>query len=150
MTDSAPAPASGARGQKLLVALLVLLCAGFIWGIGWIAYGFLRSATPVGIGLGIALIGIGAISLWAIVRELQFGAAMQRLGRASLKDERLNQLSLDEWRSIADARSAADSCPDAWQPRFHLAMAHSAHRERSAARAAMREAAKRFDRQRPK
>lgn len=143
-----PAAARRALGEKALVALLVLLCAAFVWGIGWIAYGFLRAGTAAGIGLGLALLLLGAISAWAIVREVQFGLAMQRLGRASLLDDRLNALSTDQARSIPDARADAEASPTAWQPWFRLAVAHSAHRERGAARAAMREAARRFDQQR--
>lgn len=130
-------------GQKIFAAVMVLLCLIYVWGMGWIAYGFLTSGTPVGIGLGLALIVLIGLSLWVLWREVRFGLDTQRLARAARADGFFDRVTEDELKSFPAAKRDVEADPEAWQPWLRLSLAYEAKRDRRNARMAMREAAKR-------
>lgn len=126
---------------------------------GWLAVMFLRVATPVSVGMAIALIVIAPIGAWALVRELTFGFAADRLGRTLDAEggmpeapERLTpsgRLMRDDVDPfIARYSSAADAEPGDWRARYRLGVVQDAAGRRKDARASIREAI-RLSRTRP-
>jgi len=101
----------------------------------------------------IAIVIIPALGLYLIAREIHFGFTMQKMGRVLAQS---GQLPLDDLpkeesgRSVlelADARFdavAQSHDPGDWVKCYLLAMAYDESRDRKAARASMREAARLF------
>jgi len=126
---------------------------------GWLAVMFLRVATPVSIGMAVALIVIAPIGAWALVRELIFGFAADRLGR-TLDAEggmpeapeqltpsgRLMRDDIDPL--ITHYGSVVEAEPDDWRARYRLGVVQDAAGRRKDARASIREAI-RLSRTRP-
>ena len=65
----------GRIAALVMAALLVF----YIAVVGWRAVLFLSSGIPAGVAIGIALLVLPLIGIWALVRELQFGARTERL-----------------------------------------------------------------------
>lgn len=65
-------------GVGLMAAALLVYLAVSVW----LAVMFFAVGTPVSIGMGVALIVLAPIGAWALIREVQFGFAADRLGRA--------------------------------------------------------------------
>ena len=42
--------------DRLLVALLTLITAAYAYGLGWIAWGFMRAGGPLGYGLALGVV----------------------------------------------------------------------------------------------
>ncbi|PKI92305.1 hypothetical protein CW368_03285 [Actinomycetales bacterium SN12] len=126
---------------------------------GWLAMMFLRVATPVSIGMAVALIVIAPIGAWALVREVMFGFAADRLGRTLDAEggmpEAPEQLTPsgrlmrdDVDPLVARYGSAAEAEPDDWRARYRLGVVQDAAGRRRDARASIREAI-RLSRTRP-
>ncbi|GAA3895163.1 hypothetical protein GCM10022381_40880 [Leifsonia kafniensis] len=139
--------------MKGRIAALVMsaLLVFYIAVIGWRAVLFLGSGTPVGIVIGIALLVLPLIGIWALVRELQFGARSERL--VKLLDEQgalpIEQLPIRaSGRPVRDAADAefptfqaeVDAAPESWQAWFRLGLAYDASGDRRRARRAIRTA----------
>lgn len=95
--------------QKLFVALLVLISAAYCWGLGWIAWGFVRAGTPLGVGLAVAVVVLLALTIWVTWREVLFGLASGRLA-ARYADEGA-PVRADATDETADGTAAAPSGP---------------------------------------
>jgi hypothetical protein len=133
------------------VILMAALLVFYLALIGWRAVLFVGSGEPVGIAIGIALIVLPIIGVWALVRELMFGAHSERL--VHLLDEQ-GALPVEELptrasgrpvRAAADAdfpryQAEVDSAPDDWQAWFRLGLAYDASGDRRRARSAIRHA----------
>jgi len=123
-----------ARATALLLSALV---AVYLVTLGWRGVVLLRSGDgPVAVLFGIALLLLPAVGAWAVVRELRFGQATERLAREAEAAGRLP--TTDD--AFDDLRAAVDASPDdpvAW---FRLACGYDAARDRRRARAAMRHA----------
>jgi hypothetical protein len=137
----------GRIAALVMAALLVF----YILVIGWRAVLFLGSGTTVGIVIGIALLVLPLIGIWALVRELQFGTRSERL--VKMLDEQgalpLEQLPVRASgrpvRDEADAefptfQAEVDAQPDSWQAWFRLGLAYDASGDRRRARRAIRTA----------
>jgi hypothetical protein len=132
-----------------LIAFAVLVV--YIVAIGWRGVLLLRTGGVVGVLLGLALLALPAVGLWAVVRELRFGRATEMLAR-ELEDRGL--LPVDELprspggridRAAADAwferfRREVDQRPASWEAWFRMALGYDAAGDRRRARAAMRRA----------
>ncbi len=121
----------------------------------WRAWLFVDSGDPIAIGLGVSIVAIPLIGVWLLWRELRFGFGMQAMGRM-LADE--GGLPVDDLpkapsgrpvRNAADARfterrAEVEADPSDWRAWYRLGLAYDDARDRKRARAAMREALRRF------
>ena len=133
-----------------VIAFAVLVV--YLAAIGWRGVILLRSGSVVGVLLGLALLALPAVGLWAVLRELSFGRATERMAREL---EARGLLPADDlprspggriYRSAADAwfegfRREVDERPSSWEAWFRMALGYDAAGDRRRARAAMRRAA---------
>lgn len=135
----------GRIAALVMAALLVF----YIVVIGWRAVLFLGSGDSVGIVIGIALLVLPLIGIWALVREIQFGTRSERL--VKLLEEQgalpMEQLPVRaSGRPVRDAADAefpryqaeVDAAPESWQAWFRLGLAYDASGDRRRARRAIR------------
>lgn len=136
------------RAAVVLMAVLLLL---YLVLVGWRAVLFVQSGEPVGIVIGVALLILPLIGVWALVREIQFGIRSERLVRllesqGALPVEDLPvRASGRPLRDAADAdfpkyKAEVDAAPDDWQAWFRLGLAYDASGDRRRARGAIRRA----------
>lgn len=137
-----------ARTLAWLMAAGVAAYMAFALWRGWF---LVSSGDPAAIGLGVAVAVLPAVGAWLLWRELAFGLAMQRMGRALAAEGGLPVDDLPRTpsgrveRDAADARFAreqarAEAAPDDWRSWYRLAIAYDDARDRKRARAAMRTA----------
>ncbi|MGO4104473.1 hypothetical protein AB4Y63_11010 [Leifsonia sp. YAF41] len=130
-----------------MAALLVF----YIVVIGWRAVLFLGSGDSVGIVIGIALLVLPLIGIWALVREIQFGTRSERLVKLLEEQGALPMEHLPvraSGRPVRDAADAefpryqaeVDAAPESWQAWFRLGLAYDASGDRRRARRAIRTA----------
>ncbi|WP_369813999.1 tetratricopeptide repeat protein [Frigoribacterium sp. Leaf44] len=138
------------RTAALLMALLLLL---YVVLVGQRAVLFLSTGEPVAIALGVALLVLPLLGLFALVVELRFGLRTQQIVR-QLADE--GALPVDDLprrtsgryeRAAADAafpayKTAVEAAPDDWRAWFRLGLAYDACGDRRRARQALRWAIK--------
>ncbi|NMA75945.1 MAG: hypothetical protein GX960_01570 [Actinomycetales bacterium] len=125
--------------EKIFVALLVLITAAYAWGLGWIAWGFLRAGGGVGYGLALGVLILLLLTVWVTWREVLFGL---RAGQLSGRYEPPAAAIAQERREEFDAARAAleDGADQDWRAWFRLALAYDALRDRKGARMATRRA----------
>ncbi|WP_336629060.1 MULTISPECIES: hypothetical protein [unclassified Microbacterium] len=138
-------------GSRIGVAVMAALLVLYIALVGWRAVVLLGSGQALGIAMGAALLVMPLIGAWALVRELQFGLAADRLGR-TLNDEggmpeapehlRSNGRLLpeDADRLLAEYGAAAEAGPEDWRAQYRLGVVQDAAGRRKDARAAIRAA----------
>jgi hypothetical protein len=125
--------------QKLFVGLLLLVTAAYVWGLGWIAWGFVRAGGALGYGLALGIAVLVALTVWVTWREVLFGLAAGDLtaryappAEAEAEDPRAE---------FEAARAAIESGQEGeWSAWFRLALAYDALRDRKGARMATRRA----------
>jgi cytochrome c-type biogenesis protein CcmH/NrfG len=127
-----------------LLLYLVLLSRSAVLLIG--------SGRPLTVSLGIALIFLPAIGLWAMIATLRAGFAHQRLARLIAADQmELDVSALPLRRSGRIDRNAADTLfdtvrdelrrhPDDWRRWYRLARAYDYAGDRGRARQTMKKA----------
>ena len=136
---------------RLAVALMTVLLLLYILLAGQRAVVLLGSGQTVGVVMGVALIVLPLLALWAIGRELWFGVRAQRLGErldaeGGLPDENLPvRPSGRIERADGDAlfpqyRADVEQHPGDWRARYRLALAYDAAGDRRRAREAVRTA----------
>lgn len=133
-------------GALIMAALLVLYLAL----VGWRAVQFMATGEPIAIAMGVALLVLPLIALWALWRELSFGIRshelVKRLDAEGGLDLELPVLpSGRPERTAARAaldgfRTAADAAPESWQAALRLGLAYDAAGDRRNARQAVRRA----------
>lgn len=134
-------------GVGLMAAALLLYLAVAIWlGVMFVSVG-----TVVSIGMGITLFVLTPIGAWALIREMQFGFAADRLGRILDSEGGMPQVETDLTPSgriaSADAdplisrySAVADETTTDWRARYRLGIVQDAAGRRKDARASIREA----------
>lgn len=131
-----------------IMSILLVLYFGFA---GVRAVALIASGTPVAITMGIALIVLPLIGVWALARELRFGAAatalVDRLDAEDLLPDDLGVATASGRpdRGSADAafpryRAEAEEAPDSWRAWARLGLVYDACGDRKRARAAIRRA----------
>lgn len=134
-------------GVAVISAALLL----YIVIVVWLAVMFLRSGSGAGIAMGVALIIIAPIGAWAMLRELAFGAAADRLGRVLDGEggmpeapERLTPsgrlLKEDIEPLVGRYAAAAEAAPQDWRARYRLGVVQDAAGRRKDARSSIRAA----------
>ncbi len=129
-------------GAALLVYLAVAV---------WLAVMFIAVGTPMSIGMGIALIVLGSLGAWALVREMQFGFGAERLGRTLDGEGGMPEAETELTPSgriaradadplIARYQETADADAESWRARYRLGIVQDAAGRRKDARASIRTA----------
>ncbi len=139
------------RIQLLIGFMCVALLVYFVM-LGRSAVAFMASGEPAAIGLGVALLALPIIGLWAMIATLRAGLAHQRLVR--LARESGMDLDVSDLprrasgrieRDAADAlfertRAELEADRDNWVRWYRLARAYDYAGDRSRARETMRTA----------
>ena len=137
--------------SRLAVIPMALLLAFYLVLVGWRAVLFVLSGDNVGIVIGVALMILPVIGVWALVLELRFGRRSEQLVR---RLEREGELPVEELptrpsgrplRDAADAefprfKAEVDAAPEDWRAWFRLGLAYDASGDRRRARGAIRTA----------
>jgi cytochrome c-type biogenesis protein CcmH/NrfG len=143
-----------ARGVRIQV-LIALMCAAllvYIVLLGRTAVLMIGSGRAVAIALGVALLILPGIGLWAMIATLRAGFAHQRLARLAAEDGmeldtdalprrpsgRIERDAADAL--FADVRAELDEDPDDWRRWYRLARAYDYAGDRSRARETMKRA----------
>lgn len=125
--------------DRIFVALLVLVTAAYAWGLGWIAWGFVRAGGALGLGLALAIVILLLLTVWVTWREVLFGVSA---GRLSARYEPPATADGEDPRAEFEAARTAiqDGGEDDWSAWFRLALAYDSLRDRKGARMATRRA----------
>jgi|SRR5690625_4686689 len=135
---------------KIAVGLLTALTLLFAVLAIWSAIGFLSADHWIAKVIGACVIAIVLFGMWALVRELRFGASTEKLARILESEGLLPEDNLPRIRGRID-RDAADkdfetyraeteSAPENWRSWYRLGLAYDAAGDRKRARAALRDA----------
>ena len=130
---------------------MAALLALYLWAAGYQAFVMMSSGNAIVIVMGIALLVLPAVGLWALVRELSFGIRSGGLIKR-LKAE--GGLPIDDLphrpsgRTIREAAdeefpayaAAVDDEPESWRAWMRLGLAYDACGDRKRARWAVRSA----------
>lgn len=137
--------------SRIGVGVMGLCLALYIVVVGQRAVLMLTTGEPIAIALGVALIVMPLIGAWALVKEMQFGFAADRLGRVLDAEGGMPVAETELTPSGRIARSDADPLiqryaaeaegqPADWRARFRLGVVQDAAGRRKDARASIREA----------
>jgi tetratricopeptide (TPR) repeat protein len=130
--------------MAVLLGLYLLL-------LGQRAILLLASGEPIGVAMGIALLVLPLLGVWALVRELLFGTRTQRMAETLHSEGGLPVDDLPRLASGRPVRAAADeafpryraevdAAPNDWRAWFRLGLAYDASGDRRRARLALRRA----------
>ena len=136
---------------RLAVALMTVLLLLYVFLAGQRAIVLLASGETVGVVMGVALIVLPLLALWAIGRELWFGVRAQRMGErldaeGVLPDEDLpvrpsGRIEREDGDALFPRyRADVEAHPDDWRARYRLGLAYDAAGDRRRAREAIRTA----------
>ncbi|HEX7352996.1 hypothetical protein, partial [Brachybacterium sp.] len=111
--------------DKLFVAALVLITAAYAWGLGWIAWGFVRAGGLLGYGLALGILILLILTIWVTWREVLFGLGAGRLARrfepSAEADGRDPRAEFEAARTAVQEGAEHD-----WRAWFRLALAYDA------------------------
>ena len=137
---------------QLLIGFMCLALVTYLVLLGRIAVLMIGSGRPAAVGLGVGLLILPGIGLWAMIATLRSGFAHQRLARLAAEDgmeldvselPRLPSGRID--REAADAvfhtvRAELEADPDDWRRWYRVARAYDYAGDRRRAREAMKKA----------
>lgn len=138
---------------KIIIAVSVAALLFYFVFLGRLGYQLAATGEWAGILLGIALFLLPVVGLWAVVRELMFGLATERLGRelasrGELPEDDLTRTAAGRidreagavlWQAAKDEVEASPDDAGAW---YRLAIGYDAAGDRKRGRAAARHAVK--------
>ena len=136
---------------KTFAAMTCALLTLYLAHIAQQGFVMLASGSVAGIVLGAGMILLPILGAWALVREVLFGARIQRMARElaasnELVEDNLPRTpsgSVDREAAAAEFESFAEAVeqePNNWKAWFNLSCMYDAGGERKRARAAMRNA----------
>ncbi|ORV84895.1 hypothetical protein AWC11_20860 [Mycobacterium interjectum] len=137
---------------QLLIAFMCLALVAYLVLLGHLAIAMIGSGRAAAVGLGVALLIMPVIGLWAMIATLRAGFAHQRLPRLIAADGmELDTSALPRRASGRVERDAADALfatvrteveadPDDWRRWYRLARAYDYAGDRRRARDAMKTA----------
>jgi cytochrome c-type biogenesis protein CcmH/NrfG len=134
-------------GVLFMAAVLVL----YLVLVGQRAVLFLATGEPVAIVIGVTLLVLPVIGIWALAREIVFGVRAEKLGRLLESNNELPDDRLPMRPSGRVERDAADevfpryqaeveAAPTDWKAWYRLGLAYDGAGDRKRARSAIREA----------
>ena len=135
---------------KVVIVLLLAVLGFYLVGLLARSWAVVQDGGPVGWFLAVGIVVIVAVGVWAVVAELRFGFATQRLGRL-LDDEGalpevvprtpaggVDRAAADQ--AFARYRAEVEADPQQWRAWFRLALAYDGAGDRKRGRAAARHA----------
>ena len=136
---------------RVAVALMTVLLLLYVGLAGQRAIVLLGSGETIAVVMGVALLVLPALAIWAIGRELWFGVRAQQLGErldaeGGLPDEDLpvrpsGRIEREDGDALFPRyRADVESHPDDWRARYRLGLAYDAAGDRRRARDAVRTA----------
>jgi cytochrome c-type biogenesis protein CcmH/NrfG len=137
---------------QVLIAFLCVALLTYVVLLSRMAFAMMGSGRPAAVGLGLAVLIMPVIGLWAMVATLRSGVAHQRLARLIAADGmELDTSALPRRPSGRIERDAADALfdtvrtevenePDDWRGWYRLARAYDYAGDRRRAREAMKTA----------
>ena len=136
---------------KTFAAMTCALLTLYLAHIAQQGFVMLASGSVAGIVLGAGMILLPILGAWALVREVLFGARIQRMARELAASNELVEDNLprtpsgrvDRGAAAAEFESFAEAVeqePNNWKAWFNLSCMYDAGGERKRARAAMRNA----------
>ncbi|WP_243225039.1 tetratricopeptide repeat protein [Microbacterium sp. CIAB417] len=136
---------------RIGVALMGVCLILYFVVAGQQAFLYISTGDPIAVAMGIALIVLPLIGVWALVREIQFGVAADRLGRrldaeggmpeAETELTPSGRIAPEDAEGIVSRyRSAAQEAPEDWRAQYRLGVVQDAAGRRKDARASIREA----------
>lgn len=137
---------------QVLIAFMCVALSVYLVLLGHLALAMIGSGRPAAASLGVALLIMPVIGLWAMVATLRAGFAHQKLARRIADDGmELDTSALPRRASGRIERDAADALfatvrteveadPDDWRRWYRLARAYDYAGDRGRARAAMKTA----------
>lgn len=140
--------------SRIGVAVMALCLLLYIVVVGQRAVLMLMTGEPIAIAIGVALIVMPLIGAWALLREMQFGFAADRLARTLEAEGRMPEPETpltpsgrlareDAGPMVARYAAEAAQAPDDWRSHFRLGVVQDAAGRRKDARASIREAIRR-------
>ena len=135
---------------KIWVGLMLALTLFYVLTLLGRGIILLQESSLIAIAMGLAILVLPLVALWALFAELQFGLKAQRLSRRLIALD-IPGLDLDlraSGRATKDSankeleriQDAVNRDPEDWSLWFQLGEAHDAAGERKNARAAIRKA----------
>lgn len=139
---------------QLLIAFLCAALLVYFVLLGRMAVAMIGSGRAAAVGLGLALLLMPVVGLWAMIATLRAGFAHQRLARLIAEDGmeldasalprrpsgRIERDAADEL--FATVRAEVEDDPDDWRRWYRLARAYDYAGDRRRAREAMKTAVK--------
>ncbi len=137
---------------QLLIGFLCLALLVYFGTLTRTAVALFRDGTPAAVALGVGVLLLPIVGIWAVVATLRAGLAHQRLARLAAEyGMDLDVSALPKTPSGRVQRDAADALfhrvrgeveadPDNWQRWYRLARAYDYAGDRNRAREAMRKA----------
>lgn len=139
------------RTQLLVAFMCVALLVYFVL-LGHVAVAMIGSGRAAAVGLGVAVLILPVIGLWAMIATLRAGFAHQKLARLIAADGleldtsalprrpsgRIQRDAADEL--FATVRAEVEDQPDDWRRWYRLARAYDCAGDRRRAREAMKTA----------
>jgi cytochrome c-type biogenesis protein CcmH/NrfG len=130
---------------------MTVLLALYLVLVGQRAVLFLATGEPVAVAIGVTLLVLPVIGIWALVREILFGMRAEKLGRLLAANNELPDDELPTRPSGRVERDAADeifpryradveAAPTDWKAWYRLGLAYDGAGDRKRARSAIREA----------
>jgi cytochrome c-type biogenesis protein CcmH/NrfG len=141
-----------ARRIQLLIAFMCVAMLAYFVLLGRLAVAMIGTGRAAAVGLGLALLIMPVIGLWAMIATLRAGFAHQKLARLIAEDGmELDASTLPRRASGRIQRDAADALfatvrieveadPDDWRRWYRLARAYDYAGDRRRAREAMKRA----------
>ena len=137
---------------QLLIAFMCVALVVYLVLLGRVAVAMIGSGRAAAVGLGLAVLMLPVIGLWAMIATLRAGFAHQRLARLIAADGmeldtsalprrpsgRIQRDAADEL--FATVRAEVQDYPDDWRRWYRLARAYDYAGDRRRAREAMKTA----------
>jgi cytochrome c-type biogenesis protein CcmH/NrfG len=136
---------------RIGVIIMAALLALYIALVGQRAWLLLMSGEPIAIVMGVALVVLPLIAVWALGRELWFGFRAERIARRLEAEGGLPNDAVavrpsgrvvreDGDAAFPAYRDDVESNPDDWRAWYRLGLAYDAAGDRRRARSAVRQA----------
>lgn len=136
------------RSPKLGAAISIALLLIYVLVLGQWAVLLITNGTPIGFGMGLAVLAFPVMGAWVIFRELKFGLGAERLGRELEANNEWPVFQLElrpsgrptkesASENFKEFQKRAEENPDNWKSWFALSLAYDAAGDRPRAREAM-------------
>lgn len=137
--------------SRISAAVMAVLLLVYLVLVAQLAVRFMTVDEPVSTAIGVALVVLPLIGLWALIVEIVFGVRSERLGRRlmavsgdpmaglpHLPSGRVERAAADE--VFPQFQAAVEAAPESWEVWYQLGLAYDACGDRRRARATIRRA----------